>query len=121
MAQKVNIVVTCDMCEDDNGTDTIVTRTLSVDGHTVEIDVCETHSDALTAATDGFLDNGRRVSGSKVRAISSAPKQRRSSNGGGTGPDPAVVREWALAGGMDVPARGRLPKAVIEAYEAANA
>jgi DNA polymerase-3 subunit epsilon len=37
-----------------------------------------------------------------------------------TGADPALVRAWARANGLEVGARGRLHKSVIDAYLAAN-
>jgi hypothetical protein len=35
-------------------------------------------------------------------------------------PDPAAVRAWAQANRMDVPARGRIPKRVYEAFAEAQ-
>jgi hypothetical protein len=31
-------------------------------------------------------------------------------------PDPAAVRAWAMANKLEVPARGRIPKKVYEAF-----
>ncbi len=36
------------------------------------------------------------------------------------GPDPKVVRAWAVENGHEVPQRGRIPAAIIEAYEDAH-
>lgn len=36
-------------------------------------------------------------------------------------PDAKTVREWAVANGITVPARGKLPADVIEQYQAAQA
>ncbi|MGW5521728.1 Lsr2 family DNA-binding protein [Gordonia sp. NPDC003950] len=44
------------------------------------------------------------------------PPTRRQS----TTPDPAQVREWATANGYSVSARGRLPRNVVDAYDAAH-
>lgn len=38
----------------------------------------------------------------------------------GSGPSPALVREWARTNGFNVPERGRLPENVIEAYRLAH-
>lgn len=35
-------------------------------------------------------------------------------------PDPAVVRAWARSNQYDVPPRGRIPKKIYEAYNAAH-
>ncbi|MCA6096413.1 Lsr2 family protein, partial [Streptomyces sp. SCA3-4] len=35
-------------------------------------------------------------------------------------PDPAAVRAWARSNGMEVPPRGRIPKKVYEAFNAAG-
>ena len=34
--------------------------------------------------------------------------------------DPKVVRAWAVENGHAVPKRGRIPKVIVEAYEAAH-
>lgn len=39
----------------------------------------------------------------------------------GTGPSDTEVREWALAQGKAVSARGRLPRELVEEYKAAQA
>ena len=36
------------------------------------------------------------------------------------GLDPKVVRAWAVENGHDVPSRGRIPRAIVEAYNAAH-
>lgn len=61
---------------------------------------------------------GRRQS-TAVRVTT--PAAPTSSNGRGTSsPDTRTIREWAREAGYEVPLRGRLPREIIDAYEAAN-
>ncbi|WAL67141.1 Lsr2 family protein [Amycolatopsis cynarae] len=49
---------------------------------------------------------------SHVREVTSAPAAAE--------PEPKDVREWAGAAGMEVPARGKIPAEVVEAYKQAH-
>lgn len=51
------------------------------------------------------------------------PDQVDDDTGDDTGeePKPADVRAWAKEAGVDVPARGKLPAEVVDAYKAAHA
>lgn len=112
MAQRVQILLVCDLHDDDTaGTETV---TFTVDGASYEIDVCETHGKQLHEAFAPFVAAGRRSS----RAGSG--RRGRRSRGGNSDFDPAAVRAWAKDNGVAVSERGRISADVLEKYNAAK-
>jgi hypothetical protein len=113
MAQRVQILLVCDLHDDDTaGTETV---TFAVDGASYEIDVCEAHGNQLHEAFAPFVAAGRRSS----RGGGSARRSRRGRGGSG-GFDPAAVRAWAKDNGVAVSERGRISADVLEKYNAAK-
>ena len=107
MARKVEVV----LIDDIDGSQAQRTITFSVDGQNYEIDLNEKNAARFDAAMQEFVDAARPVRG-KTRTA------RSSSRVGGV--SPADVRAWAEANGVKVSARGRIPREVMDAYEAAN-
>ncbi|AEW95709.1 MULTISPECIES: histone-like nucleoid-structuring protein Lsr2 [Streptomycetaceae] len=105
MAQRV--VVT--LSDDIDGGEATETIAFGLDGKAYEIDLSAANADKLRNALTPYLKAGRR------RSRSGKAYQRTS-----VAPDPAAVRAWARSNGMDVPPRGRIPKKVYEAFEAAS-
>ncbi|MDN0199490.1 Lsr2 family protein [Streptomyces sp. S.PNR 29] len=105
MAQKV--VVT--LFDDIDGSEAAETIAFGLDGKSYEIDLNEANAQQLRSALEPYVAAGRKRSRS-----GRAYKQTE------VAPDPAAVRAWALANKMDVPARGRIPKKVYEAFTAAQ-
>ncbi|MBN0043152.1 Lsr2 family protein [Streptomyces actuosus] len=105
MAQKV--VVT--LFDDIDGSEAAETVAFGLDGKSYEIDLNETNARDLRTALAPYVEAGRKRSrsGKAYRQTEVAP-------------DPAAVRAWAQANKMDVPARGRIPKRVYEAFAAAR-
>lgn len=105
MAQKV--VVT--LFDDIDGSEAAETIAFGLDGKSYEIDLNEANARKLRKALEPYVDAGRKRSrsGKAYRQTEVAP-------------DPAAVRAWAQSNRMDVPARGRIPKKVYEAFEAAR-
>lgn len=87
----------------------------SLDGTAYEIDLTEAHAADLRAALDPYISAGRRL-GRGGSAANAAPKRR----SGGSGRDLAAVRAWANTNGHAVSDRGRVPAAVLDAYDAAH-
>lgn len=99
----------------------------SLDGAAYEIDLTDENAAALRAALEPFIAAARSVSaraGSGVRNASTT-----SSRGSGGGErkqkragqrDYTPVREWAASNGYTLSERGRVPAAVLEAYDAAH-
>jgi len=99
MAKKTIIV------DDLDGTENASTIHFSVDRDEYEIDLAKHNADKLREALAPFTKKATRVSGPK----------RPSRNG-----QTRSVREWAIANGLKVPARGKIPNAVQEAYDKAH-
>ena len=118
MAQKVQVLLVCDLHDDEvEGSETV---TFGLDGTSYEIDVCDDHAGELRDAFAPFVGAARRAGRAPA-----APAQRRGgrrASGGGSGDKQRVqdIREWARNNGHKVSERGRLSAAVVEAYEAAH-
>lgn len=91
----------------------------SLDGVAYEIDLSEKNAAALRSAFTTYIEAARPVStgrGQRSAASSAAERKRRRTGQQDYGP----VREWAKANGYKVSERGRIPAAVLEAFEAAQ-
>ncbi|MEU6577693.1 Lsr2 family protein [Streptomyces sp. NPDC046805] len=105
MAQKV--VVT--LFDDIDGSEAAETIAFGLDGKSYEIDLNPANAKKLRKALEPYVTAGRKRarSGKTFKQTHVAP-------------DPAAVRAWAQANKMEVPARGRIPKRVYEAFSAAQ-
>ncbi|GAA2453148.1 Lsr2 family protein [Streptomyces glaucus] len=101
MAQKV--VVT--LFDDIDGSEAAETIAFGLDGKSYEIDLSEANAEQLRKALAPYVAAGRK------RSRSGRTYQQTE-----VAPDPAAVRAWAQANRMEVPARGRIPKRVYEAF-----
>ncbi|MGC0383622.1 histone-like nucleoid-structuring protein Lsr2 [Streptomyces sp. SAI-129] len=106
MAQRVVVTLFDDIDGSEAAERTIA---FGVDGRMYEIDLNETNARKLRKALEPYVSAGRKRSrsGKAYRQTEVAP-------------DPAAVRAWAQANKMDVPARGRIPKKVYEAFAEAQ-
>ena len=84
------------------------------EGVEYEIDLGDASQAKLAEALEPFISAGRRVKSSPV-----AGRKRGASRQGGDR-DLNAIREWARAHGHQVSDRGRIPTAVLEAYDAAK-
>ncbi|MFJ3673832.1 Lsr2 family protein [Streptomyces sp. NPDC090106] len=109
MAQRIVTVYTDDLTGTEG--EDIATHAFCLDGVNYEVDLNPDSYQKLLDALGPFVQVGRKVGGGSRR-------------GGGkkgvAGPDPVKVREWAQSQGIDVNARGRVARDVIEKYEAAH-
>ncbi|MFJ3906554.1 Lsr2 family protein [Streptomyces sp. NPDC090025] len=114
MAQRV--VVT--LFDDIDGGEAAETVAFALDGKTYEIDLNPANAKKLRKALAPYLAAGRKVSaaGHKAGARPLGGPLKRTA----LAPDPAAVRAWAQSNKMAVPARGRIPKRVYEAFQAAS-
>jgi len=119
MAQKVQVLLVCDLHEDEvEGVETVA---FALDGSAYEVDVCEEHAAELR-------DSFARYVGSARRAGRSGGTPARRASRGSSRPAPSgsdrertqAIREWARTHGHAVSERGRLSSTVIQAYEAAH-
>ncbi|MDH6523133.1 hypothetical protein M2163_000361 [Streptomyces sp. SAI-135] len=109
MAQKTVTIYTDDLTGTE-GTD-IATHTFSLDGVSYEVDLNPDSYQQLLDALAPFVQVGRKPGGSSRRG--SGKKTASGSNA-------VKVREWAQSQGIEVNSRGRVPRDVIEKYEAAH-
>jgi hypothetical protein len=123
MAQKVQVLLVCDLHDDTPGDEVEGTETVAfaLDGSGYEIDVCEQHAGELRDAFAPYVGAARRAGRAPV-----APAQRRGARAGAgrsaSGDKQRVqeIREWARSNGHQVSERGRLSAVVLAAYEAAH-
>ena len=110
MAQKVQVLLVCDICEGNKPGS--VTLGFAMDGSSYEIDLCDKHAKAMKEAAAPYVAAARRVTASRGRG-------RRSSSGGDR-QRTQEIRAWARKKGIKVSERGRLSSDIVAKYEAAN-
>lgn len=91
------------------------TLLFSLDGIAYEIDLTDANATALREMLAPYISAARSVSTRKPVSASTPRPRRRAAQ-----QDYGPIREWAKANGYTVSDRGRVPAAVIEAYEAAH-
>lgn len=118
MSQRIRVTTLCDLDEDDSRSAS--RTTISVDGATVEIDLCDEHRQELDAMLEPLFAVGRRSGRRRPRtavAAVSVPAQ---------GGDPIgreernAIRQWAKQNGFKVGDRGRISEEIVAAYKAAR-
>lgn len=101
------------LVDDLDGGDAVESVVFGIDGRTYEIDLNEEHAAELRDALAPFVGAARRATGTgapvaRQKSASRSPRSRE---------ETAAIRQWAVDNGHEVSARGRIPSAVIEAYE----
>ncbi len=112
MARKVQVILTDDL----DGNEADETVSFALDGTSYEIDLSAKNSKAMRDALASYVGHARR-----------ATKTRRS-GAAASGRNPATtdraqtqaIRDWARRNGHQVSDRGRIPTAVLEAFNAAH-
>jgi Lsr2 len=105
MAKTTTVTVTDDL----DGSKNAEEVSFSFEGASWTIDLSAKNKAALEKALKPYMDAGAKVGG---RRKSASSKSGRS--------DLADVRAWAKKNGHEVSERGRVPKAVLTAYDAAR-
>jgi serine/threonine-protein kinase RIO1 len=97
--------------EDDiTGGEADETLAFTFEGKNYEIDLNKANARKFRNAMKLYVEHARRANTSRSSG------RRRSSSG----VDPKAVRAWARERRIQVPARGRIPAAIIEKYKAAG-
>ncbi len=112
MAQKVQVLLTCDLDDDDTGA--VETVTFGFDGYTYAFELCDAHLEEFNNVMQGYIASARRADGVTRRPRAATPASRPPRE------ELGAVRDWARENGYEVSDRGRIPGAVREAYEAAH-
>jgi len=112
MAQKVTVL----LVDDIDGGSADETVSFSLDGVSYEIDLSTKNAKAFRDSLAQYVGTARRVGGrsSGGRATRGARRGRGGDN------RTAEIREWARKNGHKVNERGRIPAAVVEAYDKAH-
>jgi hypothetical protein len=98
-----------------DGGEAAETLAFALDGKSYEIDLNPSNAKKLRKALAPYMTAGR-----KQTKASKHDKSRISYRHTSLAPAPAAVRAWAQSHKMDVPARGRIPKRVYEAFREAS-
>ena len=133
MAKTLIVQLTCDRCKAEKGenVDGAQTVTFGYDGYDYSLDLCKEHSEdfhntvqgliswssdrtrsgcARRARRAGASDEGGAMAGAATPARSSADRERLK-----------AIRDWARQNGHpDLGDRGRIPQAIVAAYDAAH-
>lgn len=107
MARKVQVI----LVDDIDGGEAKRTVTFALDGKGYEIDLNDANLERLNEALAPFIEKARRTSGAARRSGG-----RAAASGG----DASAVRSWAREQGYEVSDRGRVPKEIRDAYDAAH-
>jgi acyl-CoA synthetase (NDP forming) len=109
MARTVTVRLIDDLDHESAADETV---TFTLDGVKYEIDLSAVNAKQLRVNLQPWIDASRRVGGQKRRLAHS---------GSVAGADRALnaaIRTWARRSGLVVPTRGRLPRSLINAYQA---
>jgi hypothetical protein len=106
MAQRVEIVLEDDL----DGSEAAETVVFALDGTSYEIDLNDKNAAALRDALSVYVGHARKVSPGRRAGARSGSSRSKS--------DAGEIRAWARQNGYEVSERGRVPRTVVEAFEA---
>jgi Lsr2 len=119
MAQQVDVRYVDDL----DGSDASGTVSFALDGRSYEIDLSDDNAAKLRDSLASFVAAARRAGSTTggrrsrtQRSTSDADEAPARSNREET----AAIRAWARENGHEVSERGRIPKAVVQAYQSAH-
>jgi septation ring formation regulator EzrA len=112
MAQRVVL------SDDLNGSEAIQTIIYTIDGQEYEIDLSEENIQRFHEALEPFVSASRQVQRQAAPTRRRGDGRRRS--GSRWRDDIPQIRAWAESQGMEVSARGRIKKEVLDAYDEAH-
>ncbi len=113
MAQRV--VLTDDL----DGSEATQTISFRIDSQEYEIDLSEENVQRFRQALEPYVSNSRQVQ-RHVEPVRRGRGDGRRRSGSSGRDDIPQIRAWAEAQGMDVSARGRIRKEIIDAYDQAH-
>jgi hypothetical protein len=122
MAQKIEVLLLDDL----DGSEANQTVRFALDGVAYEIDLSDVNAETLRSSLAAFVEHGRRSRGGDRRdslraGRRDAPDAVRGGRSTRTHQAQLLaIREWARENGHAVSDRGRIPHAVLAAYESAT-
>lgn len=108
MARKVNTVVVDDMNPELEADHTIA---FTFEGVDYEIDLATENADRFRHAISPYIDAAQRVGGRKKRAGKPADPRTTIDR-----EQTKAIRAWAQSAGHEISDRGRIPQAIVDAY-----
>jgi len=96
------------------------TIAFGLDGQAYEIDLDAEHAGELRLTLQRYIDAGRPVRGEAAAPTTTGNARPRRSAAATRPNDTAAIRAWARDHGHPVSGRGRIPAAVLQAYQAAQ-
>ncbi|PPK64097.1 Lsr2 family protein [Actinokineospora auranticolor] len=115
MAQKTIVQLYDDL--DGSAGDDIRPVEFSLDGANYEIDLNEANATRLRDLLAEFVASARRTGGRVKRHTAPAAKPAGDAR---SKEQTKAIRDWARQNGHDISERGRIPSAVVEAFEEAH-
>ncbi len=109
MAQRVVVRLTDDLSGAEIPAGKGETVTFDLDGTSYEIDLTAKNASVLRKALQPYVEAARPVKGAPRRPVRTR-----------IAADTHTVKQWARANGYEVNDRGRVPNAVLAAFDAAN-
>lgn len=122
MAQKVQVLLTCDL--DDDDVPAVETVTFGYDGYSYSFELCEAHLEEFHATMQGYIAAARYADGPRRRRSAGNPPaatgRRPRGEARPTREDLGAIRAWARDAGYQVSDRGRIASEIRSAYEDAQ-
>jgi hypothetical protein len=125
--------LTCDRCKAEKGENVDGTETVSFgfDGYEYSLDLCKEHVEDFHGTVQGLISwsSDRTRSGSGRRSSRRTGSAEESAAGAGAAPARSsadrerlkAIRDWARENGHpNLGDRGRIPQAIVAAYDAAH-
>ena len=118
MAQKTQVLLTCDL--DEGEVPAAETVRFGFDGRSYAFELCELHLEQFHATLGAYAAAARLADGRTRRSRAIPASQRAEPSGAAAAAALAEIREWARSNGWKVSDRGRVPGEVRAAFDAAH-
>ena len=133
MAKTLIVQLTCDRCKAEKGdnVDGAETVTFGFDGYDYSLDLCKEHSEDFHNSIQGLIgwaSDRTRSSGGRRAKRAAAGDDSGAAGGAASSPRSSAdrerlkaIRDWARENGHpNLGDRGRVPQAIVAAYDAAH-
>lgn len=99
-----------ELIDDLDGSEAHQTVKFALDSTAYEVDLSDANATELRSILSRFAEKARRTGGRRQAAADTRT----------AAVDTKAVRAWAVAQGLDINPRGRVPESIIQQYVAAN-
>lgn len=133
LAKTLIVQLTCDRCKAEKGENVegVETASFGFDGYDYSLDLCKEHGEDFHNTVQGLIgwSSDRTRSGATRRTRRAATSDDGGASAGASTPARSsadrerlkAIRDWARQNGHpDLGDRGRIPQAIVAAYEAAH-